>query len=109
PTAVPKGEDQFHRRVYLHRVGTNADEDALIFGDGREKTAYYGIDVSLDGRWLIISESLGTAPRNDLWIIDRSTNERTTIHEGIDAESWATVGPDGRLYIHTSLDAPKKR
>ena len=53
PSAVPDGEEQYHRRVYLHRVGTPADEDVLIFGEGREKTNYYGVSVSRDGRWLI--------------------------------------------------------
>ena len=34
PEAVPDGESQYHRRVYLHQVGTPADDDVLIFGDG---------------------------------------------------------------------------
>jgi prolyl oligopeptidase len=70
PGAVPAGEEQYHRRVYLHRVGTPASEDVMIFGDGRDKTSYYGVSVSRDGRWLTVSASLGTAPRNDLWLAD---------------------------------------
>src|SRR6202451_4301925 len=32
-SSVPEGESQYHRRVYLHQVGTSADEqDVLIFG-----------------------------------------------------------------------------
>ena len=43
---VPAGEDQYHRRVYLHRVGADPDtEDVLIFGEGLEKTNYYGVSV----------------------------------------------------------------
>jgi prolyl oligopeptidase len=67
---VPAGEEQYHRRVYLHRVGTPASEDVMIFGDGRDKTSYYGVSVSRDGRWLTVSASPGTAPRNDLWLAD---------------------------------------
>ena len=52
PGRVPEDEEQYHRRVYLHRVGTSADDDVLIFGEGREKTNYYGVSVSRDGRWL---------------------------------------------------------
>jgi prolyl oligopeptidase len=76
PGQVPPGEEQYHRRVYLHYVGTPADDDVLIFGGGPEasagedKTAYYGVTVSRDGRWLVIESSLGTAPRNDAWIAD---------------------------------------
>ena len=42
PGQVPPGEEQFHRRVYLHTVGAPADEDVAIFGEGRDKTNYYG-------------------------------------------------------------------
>src|SRR5205823_6303388 len=52
---VPAGEDQYHRRVYLHRVGADPDtEDVLIFGEGLEKTNYYGVSVCRDGRWLSV-------------------------------------------------------
>ncbi len=30
--------------------------------------SYYGVSVSRDGRWLVVSAAEGTAPRNDLWI-----------------------------------------
>src|SRR5580692_7140252 len=69
--SVPDGESQYHRRVYLHQVGTPADEeDVLIFGTGRDKTDYYYASVSRDGRWLFLSASRGTAPRNDLYLAD---------------------------------------
>ena len=70
PGQVPPGEEQFHRRVYLHTVGTPAEQDVLIFGAGRDKTNYYGVSVSRDGRWLVISAAQGTAPRNDVWLAD---------------------------------------
>src|SRR6266566_1900778 len=75
PEVVPDGESQYHRRVYLHQVGAPTDEDMLVFGEGRDKTDYYGISVSRDGRWLVISASRGTAPRNDLWIADLSESD----------------------------------
>ena len=55
----PGGESQYHRRVYLHQVGTPADEDVLIFGSGRDKTDYYSVSVSWDGRWLMVSACAG--------------------------------------------------
>ena len=58
---VPDGESQYHRRVYLHQVGAATDDDVLVFGEGRDKTDYYGVSVSRDGRWLVISAS--RAPR----------------------------------------------
>ena len=50
--AVPAGESQYHRRVYLHVVGTPPEADTEVFGAGRDKMTYYGVSVSRDGRWL---------------------------------------------------------
>ena len=70
---VPAGEEQFHRRVWLHRLGTDPERDALVFGEGLDETNYYGVRVSRDGRWLTVSAAAGTAPRNDLWLADLAT------------------------------------
>ena len=92
PSEVPAGESQYHRRVYLHQVGTPTDEDVLIFGAGRDKTDYYYASVSRDGRWLALSASRGTAPRNDLWLADLSLSDAMTpelrvVQEGVDAQT----------------------
>ncbi len=114
PSAVPDGESQYHRRVYLHQIGTPADEDVLIFGSGRDKTDYYSVSVSRDGRWLTISASRGTAPRNDLWIADLPESDPASpdlrvIQEGVDAQTGVRIGRDGRLYVFTDADAPRGR
>ncbi|WP_067179060.1 prolyl oligopeptidase family serine peptidase [Microtetraspora niveoalba] len=114
PSEVPEGEEQFHRRVYLHRVGTSPDDDVLIFGAGLEKTNYYGVSVSRDGRWLTVSASQGTAPRNDLWVADLTASPLdapalVTVQEGVDAQTGLHFGRDGRLYVFTDRDAPRAR
>jgi prolyl oligopeptidase len=112
---VPAGEDQYHRRVYLHRVGTDPEtDDVMIFGEGLEKTNYYGVGVSRDGNWLTLSSSQGTAPRNDLWIADLRTSPLEdpaleVVQHGVDAETGLQVGRDGRAYIFTDRDAPRGR
>ncbi|GAA3118166.1 prolyl oligopeptidase family serine peptidase [Planomonospora alba] len=114
PAEVPEGEEQYHRRVYLHRVGAPTEDDVLIFGDGMEKTNYYGVGVSRDGRWLSVSASRGTAPRNDLWVADiRASSpeapELVVVQEGVDAQTSLHFGRDGRLYVFTDRDAPRGR
>lgn len=117
PDQVPEDERQYHRRVYRHRVGTPTETDVLLFGEGRDKTYYYSTSVSRDGRWLVISASRGTDPRNDLWIAnlpDSTASTDGTLHlvaiqEGVDAQAGAVVGRDGRLYIHTDNGAPRGR
>ena len=114
PSAVPAGEEQFHRRVYRHRVGNDAERDQLVFGDGRDPTEYYGLDVSPDGRWLVVGASKGTAPRNDVYLCDLTAAAAgpaawTTIQEGVDAWTDAGVRHDGRLYLLTDDGAPSRR
>jgi prolyl oligopeptidase len=114
PDLVPEGEEQFHRRVWLHQIGTSPDEDALIFGEGHDPTNYYGVVVSRDGRWMSISASAGTEPRNDLWVADLASSppelpELVTVQEGVDAQTSLHFGRDGLIYAYTNLDAPRGR
>jgi prolyl oligopeptidase len=115
PTSeVPAGESQYHRRVYLHQVGVPAEEDALIFGAGRDKTDYYYASVSRDGRWLVVSASRGTAPRNDLWLADLTSSDVMApdlhaVQVGVDAQTSLRAGRDGRMYVFTDLGAPRGR
>jgi prolyl oligopeptidase len=114
-SSVPEGESQYHRRVYLHQVGTPADErDMLIFGAGRDKTDYYYASVSRDGRWLFLSASRGTAPRNDLFLADLSASDPSSpdlqvVQEGVDAQTSVRAGRDGLMYVFTDLGAPRGR
>jgi prolyl oligopeptidase len=114
PDEVPEGESMYHRRVYLHAVGTPAESDTEIFGAEQEKTSYFGVSVSLDGRWLIVSTSVGTAPREDIWIADLTACDPAApvlvpLMVGLDAQAAPRVGRDGKLYLWTDLAAPRGR
>jgi hypothetical protein len=111
PSQVPAGEEQFHRRVYRHRVGTSTDDDVEVWGDGLDATNYYGCAVSLDGRWLVVTASAGTAPRDDVWLFDLTAPDAppAEVQVGADARCAAWVGRDGRLWLLTDRDAPRGR
>jgi prolyl oligopeptidase len=101
--------EPFNRRIFRHTVGTSIAEDEYIFGEGRDPSTYYTNSVTTGGRYLLIGASIGTEPRNDLYIVDLAGDRRVrTIIEGADAETYGDVF-DGKLYLHTSLDAPMKR
>ena len=111
---VPAGEEQFHRRVYLHRLGTEPEQDVEVFGAGQPKTSYFGVSVSRDGRWLVVTAAEGTAPRNDAWLADLAASDPATpelrvVQIGVDARAYPHVGRDGRLYVWTDRDAPRGR
>jgi prolyl oligopeptidase len=114
PDQVPEGEAQYHRRVYLHVVGTDPAGDLMVFGEGRDKTTYYRVSVSMDGRWLVVSASIGTAPRDDVWLADLTASDAarpdfTEVAVGLDAQTSLHAWRDGRLYVFTDLDAPRSR
>ena len=115
PSLVPDGEAQYHRRVLLHRIGTDAETaDVEVFGAGQVITNYYDVTVSRDGRWLSISASEGTAPRNDLWWADLASGDPAApalvpIQVGVDAQTWIHADRDGTAYVFTDLDAPRGR
>ncbi|MFJ9555336.1 prolyl oligopeptidase family protein [Nocardiopsis sp. NPDC101807] len=114
PEEVPDGEEAYHRRVYLHRLGRPAEEDVLVFGSGRDKTEYFSPSVSRDGRWLILQAVRGTSSATDMWIADLSDGDLerprlVPVQEGVDADLEGHVGRDGRLYLRTDRDAPRGR
>ncbi len=114
PELLPESERNFHRRVYLHRVGTPTDEDVLVFGAGMTMTNYYGVEVSRDGHWLQVSASEGTEPRNDLWVADLTScppesPSFTLVQGDVDAQTGLSFLRDGRVMVSTDLDAPRGR
>ncbi|MEU7834481.1 prolyl oligopeptidase family serine peptidase [Nonomuraea sp. NPDC049129] len=97
---------RFHQGVHLHRRNGG---DVQVFTRG---ALSYGLQISADGRWLVISA--GTPARNDLYLADLSASppehlDLKVIQEGVAARAAAAMGPDGRLYILTDQDAPRRR
>lgn len=113
PEQVPVDERQYHRRVYLHRLGTDPDTDVLIFGDGRDKADYYSVRLSPDGRWLTISATAGTARGTDLWLADLTESgpampRLRPVQQGVDAKTVPYIrggaGPDDQICVFTERE-----
>ena len=114
PELLPEAERNFHRRVYLHVVGTPTEEDDEVFGAGMTMTNYYGASVSRDGRWLQVSSSEGTEPRNDLWVADLEEGDPRSpgfeiVQGDVDAQTSLSFERDGRVFVSTDRDAPMGR
>jgi prolyl oligopeptidase len=108
PADVPKGEENYHRRVYHHTLGEDWRTDPLIFGDGRPPEDWPNVQLSPDGRWLVVTVSRGWT-RTDVYLRDRRASDRfQTVIEGEEALFGATVRNEV-LYLHTNLEAPRYR
>jgi prolyl oligopeptidase len=112
---APPGEQAFHRRVWRHRVGTPPETDELVDGPGLyDEHTYYGLHVSRDGCWLVVTGNVGTARRDSVWIAELGESEKTpeltpVLTQADDVQCHAWVDRDGRLYLHTTDGAPRWR
>ncbi|MDQ1612548.1 MAG: prolyl oligopeptidase [Pyrinomonadaceae bacterium] len=109
PGTVPKGEENYHRRVFLHQLGDDPARDAELFRREERPTEWPSVGLSRDGRWLTVSVSRGPG-KNDLYLRDLrdETSGFVPLAEGKDASYTARV-VNGRLYILTTEDAAKGR
>lgn len=105
-------EANFFHKVYFHTLGTQQDEDKLIFERPENGELNLGAQVTDDDRYLLIHQSQGTNPNNELAILDlaRSLEDPANILRLI-AEPDAAYHPidnDGTFFwVQTTLDAPR--
>lgn len=107
-TRYASGGD-YDRHVFAHRLGTDWQDDEVVFAELPDPTAWPDVTVSRDGRWALVHVNLGWS-RNDVHLLDLRSNERITLIEGREAVS--AFGFDlrrDRLVGHTNLDAPRGR
>lgn len=111
---VPDGEESLHRRIWRHRIGTDPDTDVLVDGPGLyDEHTYYGVRVSRDGRWLVVSANVGTARRDSVWIAELAGGGTgplvPILTQADDVQAVVWVERDGRLYVRTTDGAPRWR
>lgn len=108
PGSVPKGEENYHRHVYLHRLGSDPAQDAKVFGAGRPAEDWPTVALSPDGRWLVVTEEQGWA-KSEVFFKDRQADSPfVPLVEGVKALFNVVVRND-RFYVHTNQDAPRYR
>src|SRR5207249_5008165 len=49
--SVPKGEENYHKHVFFHELGSDSAKDPKIFGEGRPAEDMPSVALSPDGRW----------------------------------------------------------
>ncbi len=118
PPGPDPGERRYHRRVWLHKVGSASDTDVLVFGEGRGKAQFYSVAVTADGRWLTITAAEGTARANDVYLADLSASspdrpELVAVQQGAAARTRPHIAPgtgaDGAMWLRTNQGAPYGR
>jgi len=113
PGDVPAGQEMYNRHVFLHKLGEagNAEgiKDPLIFGEGLNPQHWPNVQISNDGKWLLVNVNEGWT-KTELFLRNLAdpagkfvpvTSGKNFIYEG------AIL--DGRLYIISNEDAPRYR
>jgi prolyl oligopeptidase len=102
-----KAANYFHK-VYFHRLGTSQSEDMLVFDRPDDKELNIGAHVTDDGRYLILYQSKGTSPNNELSVKDLQRADAPILKLISVADAmYAPIDNDGTmLWLRTTLDAP---
>ena len=115
PTAgtVPAGEEKYHRSVFRHRLGDDPARDEKIFGTGRDLKDWPGVQLSPNGRWLVVQIDQGWS-KSELYLLDVHAAGKTpprpvAMVEGVDANFDAVEVLDDHIYIRSNQDAPRGR
>jgi len=105
---VPDGQEMYNRHVFYHELGSDPAKDPLIFGDGLKPDQWPNLNLSEDGRWLLIDVSQGWS-KSELYLADlRAGTGAVRITEGKEA-LYAGDFLKGKIYITTNEGAPRYR
>jgi prolyl oligopeptidase len=100
-----------NQRVYLHRLGTSQDDDALVYARPDEPTWGFQPSVSDDGQYLVITAWKGTDDKYRVFYkrIDQLDGDAVHLVGEMDHE-YSFLGNDGTtFYFRTDRDAPRRR
>ncbi len=105
---VPDGEEVYHRHVFYHSLGSDPEKDLLIFGEGRNPEDWPNVDLSEDGRYLLITVEQGWT-RTELFLMDLVAG--TPAERITDGQDFLYRGEIFRseLYIISNEDASRYR
>jgi len=105
---VAEGQEVYNRHVFYHALGSEPAKDPVIFGEGRDPEDWPEVDLSNDGRWLVITVAQGWT-KTELYLQDlQAATPPVRITEG---KNFLYSGQlfNGKLLITTNEDAPRYR
>ena len=112
PTEETKlSKANYFHKLYFHKLGTPQSEDRLVYHRPDQKEWNFGAGVTDDGRYLIITSSQGTDPKNRVFYVDLQDSAWTVkpLLTDFDAD-YSFVDNEGPVFwFRTDLNAPRNR
>jgi len=108
PKTVPPGEENFHMKVYFHRLGTDWRQDPCVWGEGRPIDEEPRPYPSSDHSYLLLN-FFRDPSENDLYIKTLNGDDPfVPAAAGLGAITTGDV-VEGRLFVRTNHQAPRYR
>lgn len=105
----------YNQAVYYHKLGTPQSADVQVFATPANKEYGHGISVSSDEKWAVITSSVGTDARYEVYTLDLTKGSPTRnwqakkLISGFD-NAWSLIDTVGSTaYFATNKDAPRYR
>jgi prolyl oligopeptidase len=98
----------YYHKIFFHKLGTPQSQDQLIFDRPDDKELQVGANVTDDGRYLLIYQSKGSSPNNELSIKDLEHPQKPVIQIATVADAlYSPIDNDGTTFwLKTTKDAP---
>ncbi|KAI0557945.1 Prolyl oligopeptidase [Gracilaria domingensis] len=127
PPASLEGIDDKERRgaetdesrfqaLYYHSIGTSQDQDRLVFSDDEHPTRLYGVSITFDGQYLLVTSHDDCSPKNQVWVVNLTNslgNEaggmRKVIDQSYNAQFLYIGNNEDVFFFNTNWKAPKNR
>ncbi len=105
PGTVPVGEETMHSALFLHKRGTSADKDVLLYTP-KDKTWFAVPAISPNGKWLVVTVNRGWTS-SDVYVASMSAPSKfTVVREDKPFQYTVTADNDG-MYMLTTEGARK--
>ncbi len=111
PGSVAPGDENYFNKVHYHRLGDDQSLDRLIFERPNERETVFGVEVTDDDRWVVITAFQGSSDKSEVYVIARYSQTATPVplFTGF-AAAYAFIESAGeRLLFRTDDRAPRGR
>jgi prolyl oligopeptidase len=102
-------QQSLNQRIYYHKLGTPQSADRLVYATPDHPDYGHYPTITDDGRWLVVTSSIGTDDRYEVTLIDlaRPAAKPRKLIEGF-KHNYSFIGNEGtRFYFVTNDGAPR--
>ena len=96
------------QKVFFHKMGTPQSADYVVYERPDNGDYFSGVEISEDGKWMLITVGKGTENMNMVYFKDMTKKDSPILPLITDLKnSWNFLGNDGSVfYFETDKDAP---